>query len=99
MLTRLSAMTPSPTQRCLPASPLSRQRFSACRCLTTLMRSSHPVRFAIFDRYGTTASGVEMKRNGSALPWADEVAFTRRAKALDLFRPQIAHCIGRLDVL
>jgi hypothetical protein len=44
MLTMLSAMTPSPTQRFIPASPLWWQRSSPCRRLTTLMRSSHPVR-------------------------------------------------------
>jgi hypothetical protein len=44
MLMRLSAITPSPTQRCIPASPLYLQRSSPCRRLTTLMRPSHPVR-------------------------------------------------------
>src|SRR5215468_10461828 len=44
MLTRLSAMTPRPTQRFMPASPLYRLRSSPCRRLTTLMRPSHPVR-------------------------------------------------------
>src|SRR5258708_19560985 len=44
MLMRLSATTPSPTQRSIPASPLYRQRLSPCRRLTTLMRPSHPVR-------------------------------------------------------
>src|ERR1700730_841915 len=37
MLTRLSAMTPRPTQRFMPASPLYRLRVSPCRRLTTLM--------------------------------------------------------------
>ena len=44
MLTRLSEITPSPTQRCIPISVLYRQRLSPCRRLTTLMRPSHPVR-------------------------------------------------------
>src|SRR5215471_13977494 len=44
MLMRLSAMTPSPTQRCMPASPLYLQRLRPCRRLATLMRPSHPVR-------------------------------------------------------
>src|ERR1700736_3318838 len=44
MLTRLSPITPSPTQRFIPVSPLYRQRLSPCRRLTTLMRPSHPVR-------------------------------------------------------
>src|SRR6266498_3250888 len=44
MLTRLSAITPSPTQRFMPASPLYRQRLRPWRRLTTLMRPSHPVR-------------------------------------------------------
>jgi hypothetical protein len=44
MLTRLSAITPRPTQRFIPASPLYRLRLSPCRRLTTLMRPSHPVR-------------------------------------------------------
>src|SRR5215510_2385322 len=44
MLTRLSAITPRPTQRFIPASPLYRLRFSPCRRLTTLMRPSEPVR-------------------------------------------------------
>jgi len=44
MLTRLSAITPRPTQRCIPASPLHRLRLSPCRRLTTLMRPSDPVR-------------------------------------------------------
>src|SRR6267143_1439922 len=44
MLTRLSAITPRPTQRLIPASPLYRLRLSPCRRLTTLMRPSHPVR-------------------------------------------------------
>src|SRR5712691_7357208 len=44
MLMRLSAITPRPTQRFIPASPLYRQRLSPCRRLTTLMRPSHPVR-------------------------------------------------------
>jgi len=44
MLTRLSAITPNPTQRSIPASPLYLQRSSPCRRLTTLMRPSHPVR-------------------------------------------------------
>jgi hypothetical protein len=37
-------MTPSPTQRFIPASPLYRLRLSPCRRLTTLTRPSHPVR-------------------------------------------------------
>src|ERR1700736_1827564 len=44
MLTRLSPITPSPTQRFIPASPLYRQRLRPCRRLPTLMRPSHPVR-------------------------------------------------------
>ena len=44
MLTRLSAMTPRPTQRLIPVSPLYRLRSSPCRRLTTLMRPSQPVR-------------------------------------------------------
>src|SRR6516162_3897152 len=44
MLTRLSAITPRPTQRFIPAFPLYRLRLSPCRRLTTLMRPSHPVR-------------------------------------------------------
>ena len=44
MLTRLSAITPRPTQRLIPASPLYRLRPSPCRRLTTLMRPSQPVR-------------------------------------------------------
>src|SRR5882757_8037646 len=44
MLMRLSAITPSPTQRFIPASPLYRQRSRPCRRLATLMRPSHPVR-------------------------------------------------------
>src|SRR5450631_1878847 len=43
MLMRLSAMTPRPTQRFIPASPLYRQRLSPCRRFATLMRPSHPV--------------------------------------------------------
>ena len=44
MLMRLSAITPSPTQRFMPSSPLYRQRLRPCRRLTTLMRPSQPVR-------------------------------------------------------
>src|SRR5258708_35922079 len=44
MLMRLSAITPNPTQRFIPASPLYRQRLSPCRRLVTLIRPSHPVR-------------------------------------------------------
>src|SRR6516164_9148810 len=44
MLMRLSEITPSPTQRFIPASPLWRQRLRPCRRFTTLMRPSHPVR-------------------------------------------------------
>src|SRR6476659_1424314 len=44
ILMRLSEMTPRPTQRFMPLSPLYRQRLSPCRRLTTLMRPSHPVR-------------------------------------------------------
>ena len=44
MLTRLSEITPSPTHRCIPSSPLYRQRSRPFRRLTTLMRPSHPVR-------------------------------------------------------
>src|SRR5438128_7778899 len=44
MLTRLSAITPRPTQRFIPASPLYRLRLSPCRRFATLMRPSHPVR-------------------------------------------------------
>src|SRR4029077_7506243 len=44
MLTRLSAITPRPTQRLIPVSPLYRLRPSPCRRLTTLMRPSQPVR-------------------------------------------------------
>src|SRR5215470_14596116 len=44
MLMILSAITPSPTQRVIPSSPLSRQRLRPCRRLATLMRPSHPVR-------------------------------------------------------
>jgi hypothetical protein len=44
MLMMMSAITPSPTQRFIPASPLYRQRFRPCRRLATLMRPSHPVR-------------------------------------------------------
>src|SRR6266436_6240706 len=44
ILMRLSAITPSPTHRFIPASPLYRQRSRPCRRLTTLMRPSHPVR-------------------------------------------------------
>ena len=44
MLIRLSAITPSPTHRFMPSSPLSRLRFRPCRRLTTLIRPSHPVR-------------------------------------------------------
>ena len=34
----LSAMTPNPTHRFMPASPRYRQRFNPCRRLTTLIR-------------------------------------------------------------
>src|ERR1017187_2633739 len=44
ILIRLSPITPSPTQRCMPRSPLSRQRLSPWRRFTTLMRPSQPVR-------------------------------------------------------
>src|SRR3954469_23318151 len=44
MLMRLSDITPSPTQRFIPFSPLYRQRLRPCRRLATLMRPSHPVR-------------------------------------------------------
>src|SRR5437868_1026726 len=44
IFTRLSEITPSPTQRCIPISVLYRQRLRPCRRLTTLMRPSHPVR-------------------------------------------------------
>src|SRR5262249_1865392 len=44
MLMRLSEITPSPTQRFIPLSPLYRQRLSPCLLLVTLMRPSHPVR-------------------------------------------------------
>jgi hypothetical protein len=44
MLMRLSAMTPSPTQRFIPSSPSYRLRVRPCRRLMTLMRPSHPVR-------------------------------------------------------
>jgi len=40
----LSAMTPSPTHRFTPSSPLYRDRFNPCRPFRTLMRPSHPVR-------------------------------------------------------
>src|SRR6202048_3324960 len=46
MLTRLSAITPRPTQRLIPASPLYRLRPSPCRRLTTLMRPSQPVKIS-----------------------------------------------------
>jgi len=42
----LSAMTPNPTHRFMPASPRYRQRFNPCRRLTTLIRPSDPVRQA-----------------------------------------------------
>src|SRR5438445_7692423 len=44
MLMTLSAITPNPTQRRIPTSPLYRQRSSPWRRLTTLMRPSDPVR-------------------------------------------------------
>jgi hypothetical protein len=44
ILTRLSAITPRPTHRFIPAAPLYRLRLSPCRRLTTLMRPSQPVR-------------------------------------------------------
>src|ERR1700724_4225089 len=44
MLMRLSAITPNPTQRFIPASPLYRLRLSPCRRLITLIRPSEPVR-------------------------------------------------------
>src|SRR5213075_2662279 len=44
MLMRLSDITPSPTQRFIPFSPLYRLRLRPCRRLATLMRPSHPVR-------------------------------------------------------
>src|SRR6202023_4134704 len=44
MLMRLSAITPSPTQRFIPLSPLYRQRLRPCRRLATPLRPSHPVR-------------------------------------------------------
>ena len=44
MLMRLSEITPSPTQRFIPLSPLYRQRVSPCLLLATLMRPSHPQR-------------------------------------------------------
>ena len=40
----LSAITPSPTLRFIPSSPLYRERFNPCRLFRTLMRPSHPVR-------------------------------------------------------
>jgi hypothetical protein len=43
MLIRLSAMTPRPTQRCIPSNPLYRHRRRPCRRLATLIRPSHPV--------------------------------------------------------
>lgn len=43
MLMRLSPIMPSPIQRCMPRSPLSRQRLSPWRRLTALMRPSQPV--------------------------------------------------------
>src|SRR5215471_11161454 len=39
ILMRLSASTPSPTQRLMPTSPRYRQRLRPCRRLATLMRS------------------------------------------------------------
>src|SRR6266853_1169922 len=44
MLTILSPITPSPTQRRIPMTPLYRQRSRPWRRLTTLMRPSDPVR-------------------------------------------------------
>src|SRR5271155_429520 len=44
ILTRLSAITPRPTQRFMPSSPRYRLRLRPCRRLITLMRPSHPVR-------------------------------------------------------
>ena len=44
ILIRLSPITPSPTQRFMPSSPLYRLRLRPCRRLITLMRPSHPVR-------------------------------------------------------
>jgi hypothetical protein len=40
----LSAITPRPTQRCMPLNPRYRQRFNPWRRFSTLMRPSHPVR-------------------------------------------------------
>src|ERR1700693_3769727 len=44
MLMRLSAITPRPSQRFMPLSPLYRQRLRPCRRLAPLMRPAHPVR-------------------------------------------------------
>ena len=40
----LSAITPRPTQRCIPSNPRYRQRFHPWRRFSTLKRPSHPVR-------------------------------------------------------
>src|ERR1700730_16613142 len=63
MLTRLSAMTPRPTQRFMPASPLYRLRFSPCRRLTTLMGPRS--RCAISARCGTSAFSARVCAPGS----------------------------------
>ena len=44
MFIRLSAITPKPTQRCMPSTPWQRQRRRPWRRLSTLMGPSHPTR-------------------------------------------------------
>ncbi len=44
VLIRLSAMTPSPTQRAVPSASRYRHRRRPCRRLSTLMRPSQPTR-------------------------------------------------------
>ena len=44
MVMRLSPITTSPTRRCIPLSPLYRERWSPWRRLTMPMRHSDPVR-------------------------------------------------------
>jgi hypothetical protein len=43
ILMTLSAMTPSPTHRAIPAAPWYRERVNPCRRFRTLILPSHPV--------------------------------------------------------
>ena len=65
---------PSSSQRCMPRSPLSRQRLSPWRRLTTLMRPSQPVLHflhvaSVSRNHGITLLAFRVEESGRNRTW------------------------------